>query len=57
MKLKEILAFETPISNYQSIRCNTPEDLKPQHHRCENLKTHNNSTVGIGVSGYRMDVV
>jgi len=46
-----------PISNYQSIRCNIPENFKPQHHCCENLKTHNNSIAGTGVSGYRMDVV
>ena len=26
------------VAAYQAIRCNIPEDLHPQQHRCENLK-------------------
>ena len=36
MKTKESL--QTPVTFYQSIRHNVPEDLNFQQHRCENLK-------------------
>jgi hypothetical protein len=49
-ELKKIRSSEKPISIYQSIRCNTPEYLEPQHQRCENLKFHKNSLVVTEVS-------
>ena len=36
---QNISAFPRSISIYQSTRCNIPEDINLQQHRCEHLKT------------------
>ena len=51
--LKEMRSYETSMTIYQSPRRNTLEDLKLQHNHCENLKSHNNSLVGIEVTRLR----
>ena len=39
LKMKAVRIFETSVTAYQLSRCNIPEDLRLQQHRCENLKS------------------